>query len=82
MQPAQAPEVLNGLRHPEGLINCEKQPSFALGLLLFRLCAGHEALENYPLGWQVSATGVGGDKIKAGEGVYMPRQKGAFHTLF
>ena len=82
MQPAQAPEVLNGLRHPEGLINCEKHPSFALGLLLFRLCAGHEALENYPLGWQVSATGVGGDRIKAGEGVYMPRQKGAFHTLF
>ena len=49
----QSPEVLNGLRYPEGLVNCEKQPSFALGLLLFRLCAGVEALDSYPNQWQV-----------------------------
>lgn len=49
----QSPEVLNGLRNPSGLIVCAKQPSFALGLLLHRLCAGCDALADYPMGWQV-----------------------------
>ena len=50
---SQAPELLNGLRHPSGLINCSKQPSFALGLLLHRLCAGRAALTDYPTAWKV-----------------------------
>ena len=57
---SQAPEIINGLRTPAGLIVCAKQPSFALGLLLHRLCAGRSALYDYPMGWQVGCLGCCG----------------------
>ena len=53
--------MLNGLRTPSGsLIVCDKQPAFALGLLLHRLCTGTAALVDYPHAWQVGLDWSGG----------------------